>query len=341
MFFHCRRFRLTIVFCPFNIRFLDLLAHHIYFMIRLCRVVKLLFVLCTFTVSQCGQTARCHQLWHVHGWTSGQRFGQSQWGEVTIPLQKVFSIKTEDFGKACNKKLFVCADICEWPSDPWSNIHQPEAVWCHSLWIRYPSSNQNEQNISGWFASGYLITFIFPAPLNPPWKTTCMQKCVQKSSFLVYRTDLLCRTVLYQLIRNYATSDLKESRWSLHFFLLLYRSSASLLFLTFCTFTYIHSGEKPTQSAWGSPQGKFGLFICFYSVFFFFTARIVSLACKSGTMGIFHSCIDYFCFLFSMRNTQVSCSWVTKRWNPRNAPIQMKDMLNQTKLNGRTSQVID
>ncbi len=44
---------------------------------------KLLSVLCTFTVSQCGQTTRRDQLWRVYRRAPGQRLGQPQRGEFT------------------------------------------------------------------------------------------------------------------------------------------------------------------------------------------------------------------------------------------------------------------
>lgn len=44
---------------------------------------KLLSVLCTFAVSQCGQTARRDQLRRVCGRAPGQRLGQPQRGEFT------------------------------------------------------------------------------------------------------------------------------------------------------------------------------------------------------------------------------------------------------------------
>lgn len=45
---------------------------------------KLLSVLCTFTVSQCGQTACRDQLWRVCRRAPGQRLGQPQRGEFTV-----------------------------------------------------------------------------------------------------------------------------------------------------------------------------------------------------------------------------------------------------------------
>ncbi len=35
--------------------------------------------------------------------------------------------------------LFLCfADIREWPENPRPDIHHPQALWCHSLWLWYP-----------------------------------------------------------------------------------------------------------------------------------------------------------------------------------------------------------
>lgn len=209
-----------------------------------------------------------------------------------------------------------------------------------------------------WFVSGFLITFVFPAALNSPWKNNIHTKMcstvTRKAAFLFMGqicTELCCcagQCCISSL--EMIVQAIWKSRRSWSFVLLLYRSSATLLFLTFCTFTHIYSGAKPTQSARGSPQGKFWFVYLFKIRILWVFSYNMNIICHAllvwgeGFIVVRVECVfqlkcNLFFLDFSMKNTQVSFSWVMKCWNPRNEPIQMKDMLNQTRLNGKTSQV--
>lgn len=120
-----------------------------------------------------------------------------------------------------------------------------------------------------WFDSGILILLMAKSS-KPAVRNNNLADNEQKSSFLVYETDLF-RTVLCSAIEMMLQAiRMSFVRLLCPFSLIImgWFVSSVCLFLTVHTFTHIHPGAKPTQSARGSPQGRFewiSVFLLIYS----------------------------------------------------------------------------
>lgn len=144
----------------------------------------------------------------------------------------------------------VSSDLRERPSHPWSDVHHPEVIRCHSLRIRYPSSNSNRNQTGTHVRCGLTRSLKDFSKIKSAQLAETPDN-EQKSSFLVYETVCSGQCCAH-LHRNDATSNFNEF---CPFSLII--MGWFVCFLTVRTFTHIHPGEKPTQSARGSPQGTF------------------------------------------------------------------------------------
>lgn len=102
--------------------------------------------------------------------------------------------------------FFSLPDVREWPSHPWSDLHHPEFIRCHSFRIWYPSSNSKPNKTSVYVRCGLTQAFAqcwARNPLTLPWKPVTLQKyCLiksRKAAFLFMRQicpEVCLRTVL-------------------------------------------------------------------------------------------------------------------------------------------------
>ncbi len=90
--------------------------------------------------------------------------------------------------------FYSLPDVREWPPHPWSDLHHPEFIRRHSLWIWYPSSSSKLNKTSVYVRCGLTQAFAQCWEWNPrtlPWEWVTLQKYSliksRKAAFLFTR----------------------------------------------------------------------------------------------------------------------------------------------------------